>query len=248
MKFADEILMAYADGELDQVARAGIEAAMATDPQVAHAVERHRALRSRVRAAYDGVLAEPVPSRLQDLAMPAVISDSTDELASRRAAGAAARRRFALPQWAAMAATLALGLFIGVFMLRGPGAPYQETAAGLVARGELADALTGMLAGESTGGSVRVGISFRNQGGDYCRTFQSQQGAAVAGLACRAGKEWRIEVLAATTTQAGELRTAGAMPMAVLQAVDATIVGEPLDAAAERKALDAGWHAVVDRN
>lgn len=248
MRFSEETLMAYADGELDPVTRTEIEAAMATDTQVARAVGRHRALRERVRAAYDGVLAEPVPSRLQDLAKADAMPAATDELAGRRAASAAAKRRFALPQWAAMAATLALGLFIGVFMLRGPGAPYQETAAGLVARGELADALTGMLAGESASGAVRVGISFRNQGGDYCRTFQSQQTAAVAGLACRSGEAWRIQVLAATPAQEGELRTAAAMPLAVLQAVDATIVGEPLDAAAEHKARDAGWRAGESRN
>jgi hypothetical protein len=37
------------------------------------------------------------------------------------------------------------------------------------------------------------------------------------------------------------LRTAAAMPMSVLQAVDASIDGEPLDAAAEERARDAGW-------
>ena len=42
MRFSDEMLMAYADGELDLVARAEIEAAMAKDPAVARAVERHR--------------------------------------------------------------------------------------------------------------------------------------------------------------------------------------------------------------
>ncbi len=67
MKFSDEMLMAYADGELDLVARAEIEAAMARDPEVARAVERHRATAAQIRGAYDGVLAEPVPRRLAAL-------------------------------------------------------------------------------------------------------------------------------------------------------------------------------------
>ncbi len=50
-----------------------------------------------------------------------------------------------------------------------------------------------------------------------------------------------VRVLAEAPSSAGELRTAAPMPMAVLQAVDASIAGEPLDAAAEEKARDAGW-------
>ena len=64
MRFSEETLMAYADGELDLVTRAEIEAAMAQDPEVARAVERHRLMAAQVRTAYDGVLEEPVPERL----------------------------------------------------------------------------------------------------------------------------------------------------------------------------------------
>ena len=42
--------------------------------------------------------------------------------------------------------------------------------------------------------------------------------------------------------QAGEYRQASsALPPAVLAEIDARLQGEPLDAAAERKARDAGW-------
>ena len=83
MRFSDEMLMAYADGELDLVARAEIEAAMAKDPAVARAVERHRMLAGKVRVAYDGVLEEPVPAELA-----ALVADPEDarvvELAAAR--------------------------------------------------------------------------------------------------------------------------------------------------------------------
>jgi len=145
-----------------------------------------------------------------------------------------------------MAASVALGVMVGVFVMRGPAAPFEETAAGLVARGELDAALTQQLAGSLGTGGPQVGISFRDRGGAYCRTFQVQHEAPLAGLACRADDEWRVQVLAAAAAPEGELQPAAAMPMAVLQAVDAAIDGEPLDAEAEAAARDAGWQTAQD--
>ncbi len=251
MKFSDEMLMAYADGELDLVARAEIEAAMAANPEVARAVERHRAFGASVRGAYQSVLEEPVPARLA--ALVATDDETTAELpvvqlAERRAErdrraeqAAAAASRPRLPQWAAIAASLAIGLLVGLFAMREPAAPWEESGAGLVARGELDHALTTQLAGEAAVPEVRVGISFRNREGAYCRAFHLQREAPLAGLACRDDGGWRLQVLAAATRQEGELQPAAAMPMAVLQAVDAAIDGEPLDAEAETAARDADW-------
>ena len=243
MKFSDEMLMAYADGELDLVSRAEIEAAMAEDPELLSTVERHRALAARVQSAYRGVLEEPMPAKLASLAAEPVTATVVD-LASKRAAQAEERVRkgqWRLPQWSALAASVALGVMVGVLVMRGEQPPYEETASGLIARGELDAALTRQLAGSLGTGKSRVGISFRDRGGAYCRTFHLQQEAPLAGLACRRGDEWKLEVLAAAPPHHGELRPAAAMPMAVLQAVDAAIDGEPFDAAAEIAARTAGW-------
>ena len=245
MKFSDEMLMAYADGELDLVSRAEIESAMATDPGIQRAVERHRALRSRVQSAYGSVLQEPIPMQLSSLVTPPVAAPVVDfgarKAARSEAQPVAAPKRWALPRWSAMAAAVALGFFVGMFVMRGPEAPYAESKAGLVARGELAWALTGQLASDEGTGAVRIGVSFRDHGGAYCRTFRLQQEAQLAGLACRAGEDWKLQVLAAAPSQEGELRGAASMPMAVLRAVDALIEGEPFDAPAEIAARDAGW-------
>ena len=247
MKFSDEMLMAFADGELDLVSRAEVESAMATDPAIRRAIEWHRALRSRVQSAYDSVLQEPIPMQLSSLVTPPVAAPVV-ELSARRAARSetpplAAPKRWALPQWSAMAAAVALGLFVGVFMMRSPEAPYADSQAGLVARGELAWALTGQLASDEGAGAVRIGVSFRDHSGAYCRTFRLQQEAPLAGLACRSGEDWKLQVLAAAADQEGELRGAASMPMAVLQAVDASIEGEPFDAPTEAVARDGGWQA-----
>jgi hypothetical protein len=243
MTFADEMLMAYADGELDPVARAEIEAAMAADAEIADIVARHRALRARVREAYAGALDTPVPARLSDLLAPPVtpVVIPFRRGAQPAAATVASARHRGLPRWSALAASVALGLFVGLNVPRGPETPYRESAAGLVARGDLARVLTGQLASDS--GTVRIGLSFRDHSGTYCRTFHMQHQTPLAGLACRAGTEWRLQVLAAAAPEAGELRAAAAMPIAVLQAVDAAIDGEPLDAEAETAARDTGWEA-----
>ena len=64
MKISDELLMAYADNELDAPQREAIEQAMQTDPSIAQAVARHQALRRDVFDAFAGVLDEPVPAKL----------------------------------------------------------------------------------------------------------------------------------------------------------------------------------------
>lgn len=252
MRFSDETLMAYADGELEPAARAEFEAAIASDPELARAIERHRALAANVRGAYQSVLEEPVPARLANLVaaddettaeMPVIsLADRRSQKDRRAAAAAASAARPRRLQWMAIAASLAIGVLVGLFALREPAEPWEESGAGLIARGDLDRALTTELAGDANFEAVRVGISFRNRDGAYCRTFHLQREAPLAGLACRVDGDWRLPVLTAAAKQEGELRTAAAMPMAVLQAIDATIIGDPLDAPAEAAARDAGWH------
>jgi len=241
VQLSDETLMAYADGELDLVARAEIEAAMARDPEVARAVERHRAAAAQIRGAYDGVLKEPVPGRLAALVAQPIAAPIVD-LAERREARQPAAVRTRLPAWAAMAASLAVGVFVGILATREPAAPYASVDGALVARGDLDLALDSQLASDAADASgVRIGFSFKDRDGDYCRTFHLQHGISVAGLACRSGKDWQLQVLAAAPAQEGDLRPAAAMPIAVLQTVDAAIDGEPLDAAAEAAARERHW-------
>ena len=103
MKFSEETLMAYADNELDAKTRAAVEEAMATDPEVARKIAQHKALRGKVRLAFNNVVHEPTPQRLIDAArgVPAVRREG-NVIPLRRKAPASR----AWPQWAAIAASL----------------------------------------------------------------------------------------------------------------------------------------------
>lgn len=229
MSVSDEKLMAYADGELDAAERVEIEAALAHDAVLREKVEAHRQLRDRLSAAFDGALTEPVPDRLRAAAAPRTAE--IVNLGERRASKWSAR------EWGAMAASVAAGLLIGVGVMNAQAPLIAVTDSGLEARGSLAAALNTQLASDQAG-AVRIGLSFRSQDGRYCRTFDLTRGET-SGLACRNDDRWNV-AMTARSESGGEIRTAGASEE-IPAAVDAMIDGEPLDAAGERQARDAGW-------
>lgn len=243
--FTDETLMAYADGELDQATRRAVEQAMRADPVIAARVARHQALRGEVFAAFAGTIDEPVPQRLQAvLRAPATVVQMDAVRAARRPAPAP--RRWAWPEWGAIAATLVLGVVAGGLGLEAMrGETQLASVAGkdgvLAARGVLATALSGQLASAAPAdASVKIGLSFVSKQGNYCRSFML---GSAAGLACRDGGEWKIAVLAESAQGApGAYRQAGSeLPPAVLDAIDQRIAGPALDAGAEQAAQRKGW-------
>ena len=60
-RLTDEMLMAYADGQLDDAEKRRIEALIASDPAYAARVESFRRSGQAARDAFAGVMAEPVP-------------------------------------------------------------------------------------------------------------------------------------------------------------------------------------------
>jgi hypothetical protein len=208
---------------------------------VAAAVERHRSLRADVFAAFAGVLDEPVPARLMPNAAEAAGHVRVDVLAQAGAKALPARWNWR--QSTAIAASLAAGVLAGALgwqqLKGGDAAPFGRQGDALVARGDLAAALSQRLAADAAG-PVSLGVSFEAKGGGYCRSFKL---GSTAGLACREGGEWRIPVLAQDRpAEHGAYRQAGsAMPAAVLDAIDERIAGASLDAAAERAARARGW-------
>lgn len=236
MKITDEQLMAYADGELDAAAAAEVEAAIAADPGLAETVARHRVLRRQLRDAFAPALDEPVPEHLMALVRAPAPAAEVVPLRPRR--------RWALPEWAGMAAALALGVALSQGFLQPAPADLRTAAGGaLRADGALAQALDRRLAADNSDvGRIAVGLSFRDGSGAYCRSFVLRDVRPLAGLACRADDGWHVPVTSEAAPEAGELRqAAAALPPAVLLAVETRMVGDTLDAEAERRARDAGW-------
>lgn len=245
MKFSDETLMAYADGELDPATRTAVERAIRADPSLAAKVRQHAAMRSNVFAAFAPIADEPVPPRLAAATHSGkVIRLHTARTA--RADTAQEKRGWSWAQWGGIAAALVVGVIAGGAGVSGLQDDVQLAATAgaggaLVAQGALADALSNNLAGAAAqSGPVRLGVSFEAKGGGYCRSFMM---GSAAGLACRNGAEWRVPLMAEAAKGAGgDYRQAGsAMPPEVLDAIDARMSGQTLDAKAEEAARERGW-------
>ncbi|MES2957416.1 MAG: zf-HC2 domain-containing protein [Pseudomonadota bacterium] len=243
---SDELLMAYADGELDAATRSEVERAIAADASLAERARKQAGLRQRLQAAFQPVLADPVPERLLQAVATAPPSNKVLDMASARAAREGRVARPSAPGWAAwggMAASVLLGVLIGKVL---PDASQEATAfeiAGgqLVARGAIEQGLSTQLASAPVAGAtVAVQLSFVDKAGRYCRTFST---ATVAGLACRDGAHWTLQNSAPVEGAAvGAMRqAASALPAAILAAVDQRLAGAPLNAVAEEAALRAGW-------
>jgi hypothetical protein len=248
MSISDETLMAFADGELDEATRRVVEQAVRQDPALAEKVRQHKALRSNVFNAFASTLDEEVPQRLHAAARSAKVVhlDSVRQLRTPPVPQEPEKPRWSWPEWGAMAATLVVGVLAGIMGTQGVGGAEQLAGldhrnGALTAQGKLAQALTQQLASAAaTNLDVKIGVSFVSKEGTYCRSFLLP---TTAGLACRNGSEWRIPVLTnGAMGQAGEYRQAGAaLPAAVLEAIDERIVGQALDANAERAAQKQGW-------
>lgn len=243
MKFSDETLMAYADGELDPATRGAVERAIRADPTLAAKVRQHTAMRSNVFAAFAPIASEPVPPRLTS----ATRSGKVIQLKTARAPRAEPNQekdRWSWPEWGGIAAALMVGVLAGGAGMIGlqDQPPLMAGADGaLQAQGGLADALSTQLANAGAAGStVKIGVSFEAKDGGYCRSFVM---GAAAGLACRNGEQWTVPVMAqALAAPGGDYRQASsAMPPLVLDAIDQRMAGQTLDAKAEEAARERGW-------
>lgn len=235
MTTPDERFFAWLDGELPVEEAARVEAEVAANPELQQLAEEHRAMQARLKAAFDPIAEAAVPDRLQDL-VRTPDAEVVDFAAAKLSRGE--RRWGSLPQWAAMAATLAIGVFVGTAIPQRGGGPVEVKSADLYAASSLSHALETQLASEPAG-DVRIGLTFRGQNGQICRTFQQP---AASGLACRNGGQWQVRGLFASPEgQPTDYRMASSMDPNLAALMDVTIRGEPFDAAQERAAKEKGW-------
>lgn len=258
MTVPDEEVFAFVDGELPPEAMARIEAAMATDPQLALRVETQRSLRRLLSGAHGGGARQPEPrgptaaaieppppskpaeviafpgAKAKDKPKDRVKKDRPRPSEPRTSkTGETTGRGF--PAWIGLAACLVIGLAVGRL-----AAPPPVTLSGAddpppIAAGPLAQALNTQASGQGAG-PVRISLSFRTASGAYCRAFQASGRAPLAGVACRDPDAWRVRAVVPASDPRG-----AQVPAAVMTVVNTMIAGPPLDAAGEARAKAAGW-------
>ncbi|HEY7690648.1 MAG TPA: hypothetical protein VH835_18250, partial [Dongiaceae bacterium] len=213
----DEKFFAWLDGELPADDAARIAEQVGADPALIARAAEHRALAASLRAGFAPLMEDKMPP-------PRFAPAEVVDLSARRKQGGA-RGSFGLPQWAAMAATLAVGIVAGHFVGGRDSSLIQSRDGQLVAAASLDEALNSQLASSEQGGAVRIGLTFRDKAGGICRTF-SEKGAT--GLACRDGDHWRVDGLfgAAEGQQSDYRMAAGADPW-IASMIDERINGDP---------------------
>src|SRR5688500_6118111 len=144
MTIDDEEFFAWLDGELDGEQAAQVAAEVAGDPRLAGLDEQHRALGTHLRGAFDPIAEAPVPGRIVQAVKPAparLLPFSPPRRASNDDG------RWSGAHWAAIAATLVIGIGLGTMLNSARGASPVEVRGGkMFAAAQLDGALDQQLA------------------------------------------------------------------------------------------------------
>lgn len=226
----DEKFFAWLDGELGPEEAARMAATVAANPELSRLADQHRAMNEMLRKTFDPIAASPVPEPLEAAVRPT--AKVIDFAAAKRS------RLLSVPQWTALAATLAIGLFVGTMFPHDGTAPVKVEGSRIYAAASLNRALDSQLA-SAPAQNVRIGLTYRNRSGEICRTFID---SSSSGLACRSGGRWLLRGLfSAPEGQSGDYRMAAGMDPNLAALVGSTMAGEPFDAAGEAAAKEKGW-------
>ena len=185
IKITDEMLMSYADGELDKNEAAEIEKLLKNDAELAAKVSRHHALRSEFDLAFNDIDNTPMPDSVMELLQQD--KSNVINLDEHKA-----KRNMKWWQPSAIAASIAVAFVIGM-----------GTSVSTVSDGDLLtvnNQLAALFDSTATGTSsedITLQGSFLKSDGSLCRTFQytaSEQ--PTDGLSCRElNGQWKVVTL-----------------------------------------------------
>lgn len=248
MRYSDEQLSAYLDGELPPEERQEIDQASRTDADMAARLKRLRQADEMVRRAAASIDDRPLSESVRDLLEePAGDADNVISLAERQPT------RPTMGWVGALAASIALIVGFGAGSQLGTEdtatSPLQMTgpvAAGSPLFGVLeagASATDHPLDGDL---SVRPVATFKAQSGQYCREFDVfAPDAATRAVACRADGAWRVTIAIAGTASSGSTGTYTPATSGTEAALDrylnALIDGAALGADEEAALIEKNW-------
>lgn len=235
MTITPEELAAFADGEVKGPLEAEIAALVGADPELAKKVAAHKALQDQLGAHFAPILEQPLPDRLTaPLQTESEVVDFQAAKASR-APKAANDDSPAMKRWGWIAGpALAASLAVAVFLPRGGDGSEEYADA------QLAAVLDSQLvADQGRDANTRILLSFKNEGGEFCRAFS---GGDASGIACRDSSGWQLRHSGAAGEQQGtEFRQAGNDEADLMAIVQEMAAGPALDEAEEAAAKEKGW-------
>lgn len=260
---SDEMLMAYADGELDDRARAKVDAYLITSTEGAQRLEIFLATGRGLSELFEQPMHEPVPQRLLDVvAAPA----SVVAFPGASARPTRTRQQFWPIALAASLTILAVGgsaFWYSNRVSTGSGEAFgvaRSEHGDPVAIDALADVLETTAVGVTTvatlsgqRAAVRPVFTFATAEKTYCRQYviTKDETTAYGGVACKVPNgQWRIEVQQAiapardfVTAKSKQIApAAGATDGNEIEAVvDRLIAGDVLSIEAEASAMARKW-------
>ncbi|MDO5658453.1 MAG: hypothetical protein Q4G36_09055 [Paracoccus sp. (in: a-proteobacteria)] len=234
MEYSDEILMAFADGELDEARAQEVARAVEGDAQLAARVAGFRRSREMLATAFAAERADGADDPLAAMIRAA---------GQGAAAGPATPPPAANMNWRplALAASLALAVVaVGWVAMPGREAAPQQAA---VLHSELRAALSRVSSGqtEQLGGYDFTAIaSFTNREGELCREYETATpGRIQVGVACHDGDGWTGRFSAPVAVDGNSYVTASGEIEGLDAYIASTGMGEPLTEADEDAALNA---------
>jgi anti-sigma factor RsiW len=223
-KLTDDMLMAYADGQLSALARAKVEAMLPSDPDARRRLAIFRATGAPLAKLYGQPMAEPAPQHLRDFVLnypPPEAKAAAKAGALKTLAGGAGHALKGFAGWllapaavpgrwqlaAASAALVALGASAG-FFAHGAGEPLSGLVAfqdgRIFASGPFQHVLETAASNEAARISGRAGeavtmratLTFKAKDKGYCREYEiAAPGGGFRGLGCRERNgAWALEV------------------------------------------------------
>jgi hypothetical protein len=255
-EFSDEILMAFADGELEGAEREAVERAIDADPAVAARVATFLETRERVSGAFGKVVSARPPDRLfeavigRGMAAGATIVRAEAGVSVPFDKPANENRRESTWRPLAFAASIAAATagvagYLAGTVRNDPASALAVLAATPLEIGRILSAPTEgvstILAGPSTTASITG--TFRIRDGRICRAFEVRHPAsntAADAIGCRDGATWRLEAAVPRALTDGAFRPASGSA-GVDAILDAAGAGQPLAKAEIEAAAKNGW-------
>lgn len=248
-EITDEMLMAYADGELDAATRARVEGALVEDTALAARLKVFTATRAALGAlGRHDAASIGMPPGLQ-----AALRAKIEGAAAAGAAPAPAtpadrvvpfqpRPARSVPLWTgALAASLALAVGLGGGLLLGSGSGSGGAGGpqGAALRAALDSVASGDTQSLADGSTLTVIATFVSAQGAICREYEVARPAGVHSVevACDDGTGWEPQLMVALGGAEG-YAPASAPDLLELY-FEQSDAGAPLDPAAERAALAA---------